>query len=363
MQHPELLAAIRRNCEISDARDNGIYSICTLVLKLRNLYKWEQRLQPWEEPDSGILLDWIEQKEASWEELKNTPFAVLPVNGCELQAWDTGGVNELLREHNLIYGAGYGLSLKAVFFAAELLDSTEVEGLPVLIMGREHAKELSSPFAMLQDGVIYIRREPLRFFIWDQIQEIRTSCKASFHYALGQYGLVRDGELQRQLLRERLDEIVDDEIPTFIRHEVGEHLQDIFTGQTLKIVISNFPATIYEFVSRAVKDVLADIHPKGMLHHIIEKERNASLGFYVGFLSGMRRVLFPEIGQSFSDFLHSGDWTLIERAVEQCRLNNQQRAEQIEQIFSQFDRLSPQRVKERFNTQILRPLDIEPPEE
>ena len=362
MQHPELLAAIRRNCEISDARDNGIYSICTLVLKLRNLYKWEHDLQPWEEPDSGILLDWIEQKEDSWEGLANAPFEVFPVNGNELRAWDMGGVNGLLRERNLIYGAGYGLSMKAVFFVAELLDSLEVEGCPVLIMGREHAKELSSPFAMLQDGLIYIRREPLRFFFWDQIQEIRSSCKVSFYFALEQYGLVRDGELQRELLRECLDDIVDDEIPTFIRHEVGEHHQDIFTGETLKKVIGNFPATIHEFVSRAVKDVLADIHPKGMLQYIIENERKGSLGFYVGFLSGMRRVLFPEIGEAFPGFVQSGDWNLIEQAVEQCRLNNQQRAEQIEQIISQLDRLSPQRIKELFNAQILRPLDIEPPE-
>ena len=50
-----LLKTIKHNCDISDARDNGIYSICTLVLKLRNLYKWEHGLEPWEVEQGFVL--------------------------------------------------------------------------------------------------------------------------------------------------------------------------------------------------------------------------------------------------------------------------------------------------------------------
>ena len=66
VEQMNLHQAIQHNCNISDARDNGIYSICTLVLKLRNLYKGENGLEPWDEPDSPILLDWIYAKENFW---------------------------------------------------------------------------------------------------------------------------------------------------------------------------------------------------------------------------------------------------------------------------------------------------------
>ena len=60
MTDDSILQTIRHNCDISDARDNGIYSICNLVLKLRNLYKWEHHIQPvlnGKKMDSIIPLD------------------------------------------------------------------------------------------------------------------------------------------------------------------------------------------------------------------------------------------------------------------------------------------------------------------
>ena len=362
MQSSDYTATIRYNCDISDARDNGIYSVCTLVLKLRNLYKWENNIEPWAEPDAAALLDWIDRKENYWQSVAGEPYRPLVINGKELEPWDLAGVNAELRGMNLVYGAGYGLSLKTVFFLAQLLDLRNIAGCQVYILGKEYAKELASPFAMLQDGVIYIRREPLRFFFWDQIQEIRSSCKTSFYHALAQYNLIRDGHLDRAQLPERLDEIVDHELPIFIHHEVGEYLQDTFSGGLLQEMIAAFPGTIYEFASRAVKDVLADVHPQGMLHFIIQEQRESSLGFYLGFLSGLRRVLFPELAEAFSLFLETKDWQLIAEAVHRGRVNNQQRAEKIEEIVSQLSKSPVERVKEQFAQQILRPLGLETPE-
>ena len=44
---------VLRNCEISDARHAGLFSICGLALRLRDLYKWEKGLDPWVEKDSS----------------------------------------------------------------------------------------------------------------------------------------------------------------------------------------------------------------------------------------------------------------------------------------------------------------------
>lgn len=175
----KLFQTIQYNCDISDARDNGIYSVCTLVLKLRNLYKWENGLQPWDEPESAVLLDWIAAKEDYWEGLRLRDFAKLPLGRTKADPYEPESVNKHLGEDGLLYGAGYGRSLKAVFFLAEIIEQRQVEGCTVIILGQEQARELASPFAMLQDGVIYLRKEALRFYFWDQIQEIRCSGKTA----------------------------------------------------------------------------------------------------------------------------------------------------------------------------------------
>ncbi|MDP2104364.1 MAG: hypothetical protein Q8J76_00105, partial [Desulfobulbaceae bacterium] len=208
-----LTRAIQYNCEISDARFGAGYSLCTLILKLRNCYKWEQGLEPWEEPESAVVLDWIEAKEEQWQVIGGQEYLGLPGNGASIDPYDLIAVNSLLKGHNLYYGAGYGRSLKAIFFLAEVRERLEVSGSPVLILGRELARELSAPFALLQDDLIIIRQQPLRFFFWDQIQELRAVTRLPLRHALQFYGVVgNDLTLNQRALRDKLDTIVESEM-------------------------------------------------------------------------------------------------------------------------------------------------------
>ncbi len=357
----KLIQTIQHNCDISDARDNGIYSICVLVLKLRNLYKWEHDIEPWQEPETGDLLDWIEAKENYWETVAEDSYLSLNVSGREEDPFELTGINNLLADDSLVYGAGYGRSLKSIFFLAEKIREESVEGCPVVILGQEKARELSSPFAMLQDGTIIIRRDPMRFFFWDHIQEIRSSSKVSLHHALDQYGILTDGLLDQNAFRQRLDDVVDGEIPIFIYHEVGEMLQHTFDSKTLRKIISTFPDSAIEYVSRAVKDVLADTHPEGMVSFITREKRDASLGFYVGFLAGLRRVLSPEMIDAFDHYLKERDWGLIEKARIACRENNNSLAEKICGIADLIDKEDSEQVQFRFNEEVLTPLGLEVP--
>ena len=235
MTDASILKTIKHNCDISDARDSGIYSLCTLVLKLRNLYKWENGLEPWQEPDSPVLLDWIAAKEEYWETIQEKPFLQIPINGETVDPFLLPVINEYLSSDNHVYGAGYGRSMKAVFFIAEVLENRMIEGCQTLILGEEKARELSSPFAMLQDGVIYIRKEPLRFFFWDQIQEVNPSCKISMHQALSCYGLLKDGcSVDREKLIDNFDTLIDQELEIFIYHEVGESQTNMLDSEVLK---------------------------------------------------------------------------------------------------------------------------------
>ncbi|MGB3221839.1 MAG: Sfum_1244 family protein [Desulforhopalus sp.] len=360
--HSSFIEDIQYNCNISDARDHGNYSMCTMVLKLRNLYKWEHDLEPWQEPEPADLLDWIEAKETYWKTLAEEPFRHLGLNGRRYGPDDSADINAGLSGKKILYGAGLGRSMKAVFFLAEKLEERTIAGCPVFILGKERAREMASPFAMAQDGVIFIRKESLRYFLWDQIQELRSSCRSSFRHAIGLYGLWQDGRLNQQKFRKTLDTIVDTELDLFIYHEVGEILQTTLDSSTLRIIISRFPGSVYEHVCRAIKDILADTHPEGLLAHLIREKREASLSFYIGFLDGLRKVLFPEIFTAASRFFEDHDWQPIEQARRVCRANTLQYAGQIKSLSQHIGHVSDDHVRDLFNSQILVPLGLNIPQ-
>ena len=361
-QDSSIIKDIQHNCDISDARDHGIYTMCTMVLKLRNLYKWENVLEPWQEPEPVDLLDWIEAKENYWQAIVEEPYRNLDMNGCSYLPDDSTSINAYLSNKQMIYGAGYGRSMKSVFFLAEKLEQRTVAGLPVLILGKERAREMASPFAMAQDGVIFIRKESLRFFLWDAIQEFRSSKRSPFRHALQIYGLLHDGQLSQQRLRDTLDIIVDKELDLFVYHEVGEVLQTTLDSSTLQKIIAWFPGSVYELVSRSIKDILADTHPEGLLSHLVSEKLETSLDLYVAFLDGLRKELFPEIIVAQQKFLDDRDWHGIEQARRTCRDNTLRYAEKIQTIVQYIGHEPDEYVQDLFNRQILLPLGLDIPQ-
>lgn len=357
--HAPLCQSVQRNCDISDAKDNGIYTICTLFLKFRNLYKWEKNIEPWCEPESTDLLDWISEKETFWQTIGDEPFSRIHVNGRDVDPFHVEPVNAHLSSSNLIYGAGYGRSMKAVFFLAERLEEKTEEGCPVIILGHEVSRELAAPFAMRQEGVIYVRREPLRYFFWDQIMEIRPSGKDALHYVLQCYNLINDaGRVDYALLRDKLDSIIDEEMAAVIYHEVGEAVDNSIDRNTFEKAIAAFPSSPIELLVRALKDILADTNPRGMVGYILAEKKKTSLGFYVTFLSGLHKVLFPEMPEAFRKFSVHGDWREIERATAACRRNNLVRADKLNALCRRLEADSPDRIRLRIQQEILAPLGL-----
>jgi hypothetical protein len=356
----KLIQTIQFNCDVSDAKDHGIYSMCTMVLKLRNLYKWENNLEPWEEPESADLLDWIEDKEHYWATMADEPFRPLNVKQQGIPPFDLKEINNSLESEKLVYGAGYGRSMKTVFFLAELLEQRMVEGCPVAILGKEKAKEMAGNIAMVQDGLIIIRKESLRFFLWDQIQELRSSCRSSLRYALHSYDLLTDENLDQERFKSKLDSIVEEEMNFYIYHEVGEMLQTSFDTETLQKIIGRFPGSLIEFLCRSVKDVLADCHPQGLLSYVIREKRASSLGFYAGFLDGLRKQLFPEMSDAWQLFLDSREWIHIEQARSACWEKNLLIVTTIKNICEQIGIVSDDQILNQIKQEITVPLGLQP---
>jgi hypothetical protein len=181
--------------------------------------------------------------------------------------------------------------------------------------------------------------------------------------ALACYGLVNDAcVLDREKLIDVFDTIIDQELDIFIFHEVGESQKNMLDSDVLKKIVSAFPASALELVARAVKDILADTHSKGLLGHILAKERKSSLGFYVSFLDGMRKLLCPEINEASKQFWEDGDWSLIEKARLESRMKNEGIAAELQDMCSRLDRgESPDELKVWAEKNVLAPLGLHVP--
>lgn len=354
-----IIAAVRNNCKISDAKDNGIYSMCMLFMRLRNLFKWENDIDPWEEVDPPLLLDWIANKEEEWNDLSTVDFQPIP---CGNNANDPMGVqqiNTLLLPQNLCYGAGLGKSLKAVFFLAHIIEFRTECGCPVTVLGKEEARELDSPFALIQDKTIFFRTEPYRYFFWDRVMDTDASKKVELKQALDAYGLVDNcGKISLDKFRENFDLIVNQEMTAIIRHEVGEMVDKTFASDTLNTLVSTFPGTVVELLARSTKDVLADLHDEGMLGWIIKNRRRSSLGFYLTFIDGFRKILVPEIKEATAAFWQTGDWETIDTARQSARNNIRRIANQLAEISTQVGIEEDSKILARVKNDILTRINL-----
>ncbi len=308
----DLTRQVLHNCNISDAYHAGMFSICGLALRLRDLYKWENGLPAWEESDAAEVLDWIEAKENKWENYTENGFEKLTINAKTFDPFDTVGINTTLEPHNLFYGAGYARSLKPTFFLADIAEKTNLGGIKIYTLGRELARDLLTIPALTQDDCVILRQESARFFIWDSIFYIKKSARPALEFALDCCGLKNH---HPQALQPHLTAILAALRETYIYHEIGELRDTDFDRDTWREVIAAYPYSPVEYLARAVKDLLADTNDYGTLRHIIEKRKTASLAFYAAFLDGLAKQFFPELLISFQEFTQTNDWEVIDQAV------------------------------------------------
>ncbi len=306
-----LLQAVRRNCHIADAAHAGDYTLCTYLMKMRELYRWEHGLPLEAELDSDKVGDWVRAREAWWESLEGESFQPLPLDDMQIAPFEHDEVNAVLTPAGFVYSSGLGKHAAAHFFLAELLEKREFDEFSVLISGREWARDLVSPPAMTRGNVIFLRRESLRRLLWERVQEWRWNrCDSPLGRALEYYGLDDD-------LHGGLERLVDDQAEAVLLHEIGEVEvgKDIESDwQALLLAASGRKA---ELELRAIRDNLADA--VSTLPALLEKDRPELLHFYFGTLGPMRRHLSPSLYAAYLKWHESGDLDGIASATAQAR--------------------------------------------
>jgi hypothetical protein len=318
------------NCNISDAYHAGMFSICGLALRLRDLYKWEKGLPAWEESDSAKVLGWIETKETQWESYPENGFERLNIDGITFDPFDTIGINKALERHDIFYGAGYARSLKPTFFMAVIAEKASLDGTTIYTLGSELARDLLTIPALTQDDCVLLRQESAKLFIWDSIVYIKKSARPALKFALDSCGLKNH---EPQALQPHLPAILAVLKDNYIYHEIGELHDTDFDREIWREIIAAYPYSPVEYLARAVKDLLADTNEHGTLRHIMEQRKTASVAFYAAFLDGLAKKFFPEILTSFQTFTRTQDWGIIEQAVSTGYDNAKKHARLITELY------------------------------
>lgn len=346
-----LIKDVLYNCDISDARHAGLYSICELALRLRDLYKWEKNITPWEEGESSEILAWIGEKEQIWEQIADNDFNALNIFDKTYDPFDTQAINTVLADYGLFYGAGYAHALKPAFFLAQIKEKLTIDGALIIILGRESARDLLTLPALYQDNIVLLREESAKLFLWDQIFYIRKSGRGALKFALEYCGLT---DQHPENLHHHFETIFEAQKPAYIFHELGEMRDITFDRQIWREIISAFPHTPVELLARSVKDLLADTNPFGTLAHIIRQKTPATLGFYMAFSGGIAKIIFPELNIAFQEFIRTHNWQTIGQAVSEGFAIAKRYADKMTEIYrygKEKDNLT--RAKEQIEKQLM----------
>jgi hypothetical protein len=290
-----LYTTIQRNCHISDGNFAQDYGLCTYLLKMRQLYRWEKKLPLTAKLSQQDIGDWLVAREQLWEQLADESFACIPVADKCYDPFDTMTINQVLLPYRLIYSAGYGHVGKPLFVIGQLHQHEWREGLEIFILAEEYARDLAAPPAMSQNNMIFIRQEALRQTLWENIEAWHWQ-KANHHF---------DQLLEiyhaQQNLEIALDKMVADEIASLIYHEIGEVKASQLLGEDWEKMLITIAGTKAEWLARAVRDHLADCLVT--LPQLLDQAQAATLLLYLVNLKGLRKALFPSLFTAFQSWL------------------------------------------------------------
>ena len=328
MQHKysELQQCVQRNCHISDAKYAGNYTLCIYLLKMREYYRWEKTFAYKQTLSTDNIGQWLTQREDLWDEIEDEDYALIELDDQHYDPFDSASINEKLLEQGLVYSGGIGQKGKPHFFLAELERRENHHDYQILVSGAEHARDLTSPPAMSQGNTIFIRRESFKRMIWEQIEAWRWN-KPENAMALAMRCYDFDNEMEASL-----EAMTNNELESAVLHEIGE----IKAGKQLPDwgdMMQDISFTQAELMARAVRDHLADA--LSTLPVLIEQNNQASIHFYFGNLTNMRKHIFPSLQDAYLQWQKSNNIAQLKKAVKNSANHWQNIASQMLSLHNQ----------------------------
>jgi hypothetical protein len=298
-----IVGAVRQNCHISDAQHAGDLTLCTFLLKMRELYRWENAIPLTREMPRSEVGEWMNVRGQLWDEIEMASYVPIPLAGDEVDPFESRRINTALLERGLVYSGGYGRHCKPHFFLGELVRQEARHGFDIYVSGRELARDLEAPPGMYLDRTIFIRAEALRRWLWEKYEEWRWNKK---NEAMGRAVACYPFDSAPEAA---LDAMTATETESIIFHELGEAR----VGEELGAAWENLLVTVMqsraEIMIRAVRDLYADC--LSTLPGLIERGEPAAIHFYFANLVGMRRKLAPELMTAYQHWLEQDDLAML----------------------------------------------------
>lgn len=327
---------VQANCRIAAAGQVGYYSLCGMLLRLRQLYKWEQGLMPWQEGDPKAVLDWIEAQEEAWINLEEAGLHELSWHGRQVDPYAVAELNALLEPEGLAYGAGFTHGLAPMFFLGELWEIKKQQELTILILGPELARDLDAAPALRQGSFIYLRTEPLAFYLWDNLSDPSKQNNIFLKIALAARGIDQNGLLRQPVMYEKqFENLLWTAGEAMIRHEIGEALEPALQ-ETLPALVGRFPHSRIERWIRAVKDALADLNDWGRMAYILENRDLPELSLLLAWRPGFYPYLIPELEPAFWELQKTRDWGVVEQVRQTALKRLRRTASELDDVLQEL---------------------------
>lgn len=293
-----LVQAVQTNCHVADARHAADLTLCTYLLQMREFYRWEQGLPLGATLPREAIGTWIAERETLWQELEEAELLTLPAAGFRhgLDPFDVSTINRHLQAHGLVYGAGLVGQDRPVFFVAELQGRCQREGLQVLHLGREWARCLMAPPAVLarvdEQPTVLLRRESLARWCWEKFEafSLRPHEGSAMHAAVQAYGLDRGFEAA-------LPHWLDEQAEVMLLHELGERQAGDWLGPAWAAMRLDLTSRRADLFARAVRDHLADLETT--LPTLLARDAQASLHMWFANFDGLREQLYPGLKRAY----------------------------------------------------------------
>ncbi len=301
-----LVEAVQTNCHITDARYARNLTLCTYLLEMRELYRWEHGVALTVPLPRAEVGTWLAGREALWVEFEDAPYRSLPLDRGEVDPFDVETVNRELIPSGVVYGAGIGRFGKPQFFLGALEREEWRDGVRILVSRCEYARDLSPAPAAVRGSTIYVRLESLQRLLWERAEAWeRKRTDGALAAALYAHGFADDPDAALQSMAAA-------EAETLILHELGEHRAARDLSPEWETMLAGFTRRRAEVFARAARDHLADCTTT--LPALLEREAWPSLHFWFSQFDGMRRELFPLLAGAY-DAWRGGDRGRVLRAT------------------------------------------------
>lgn len=300
-----IVSAVQKNCHISDAQFAADLTLCTFLLKMRELYRWEHEIPLTRDMPKSEVGDWMNERERYWEAVEAAPYEPLPLGTGGVDPFEVALANRELAPHGLVYSGGFGRACKPHFFLGSLLREEVRDGFKVYVSGCEFARDLDAPPGMMLDDTIFVRTESLQRWLWEKYEEWNWNHRnQAMTRAVGCYDF-------RGAPETALREMTETETESVILHELGEARVGAELGEDWSQLLAAVMRTRAEIFARAVRDLYADC--LSTLPGLLARENPAAIHFYFANFTGMRRQLFPELAAAYQGWLERGELAELQR--------------------------------------------------